>query len=328
MLMEANLSVENEIRMDYRTGNFVIMAPNRGKRPEDFAVIKERVVSDISKCPFEPGREFMSTEIMRIGDPWKIRVVQNQFPELIGTIPLMFSNGKLKKVSGYGYNEVIIDSPDHNKPFEALDDSQLKLWLDTVIEREIALYNRNYIKYVLVFKNAGEAAGESLTHPHTQVMAWPSIIGSIRDELKRIRKYKIRENKCIYEDILEEEKSRILLEDNNFIVIAPFGSRFPGESMILPRKHINFFAELDDVARLNLVKVLKQVLNINNKMFGNYAYNFVFKELKGYEEFHAHIDIYPRLTIQAGVELGNNVFVNQLLPEDYANKFRNILSSS
>jgi len=313
--MEENLLVENEIRRDYRTGKYVIMAPNRGKRPEDFAVLKDIIVSDISKCPFEYGKEESNNEIMRVGDPWKIRVIQNKFPELVGSIPLMETKGKLSKISGYGYNEVIIDSPDHNTPFELLPESHLKLWLDTLIEREISLYQRRYIKYVQIFKNAGEAAGESLSHPHTQIMAWPEIIGSIDDELKRIRKYKLDNNLCLYEDILYEERSRILLEDNNFIAIAPFGSRFAGESMIIPKRHISFFADLDNDLRQSLVNILKLILNINRKIFGNYSYNLVFKELKDYPDLHAHIDIYPRLSIEAGVELGNDVFVNQLLPD-------------
>jgi len=320
------LQIENEIRRDYRTGKFAIMAPNRGKRPEDFSVSKEVVTSDVSKCPFEYGKEYMSKEIMHVGDPWKIRVIENKFPELMSTIPLMFSKGSFKKISGYGYNEVVVDSPDHNTPFELLDDSQLKLWLDTIIEREISLYDRNYIKYVLIFKNSGESAGESLSHPHTQIMAWPVIIGTIKRELRLARKYKQEKGKCLYEDVLDEERVRLLYEDNYFIAIAPFASRFAGESMILPKRHVNFFADLNENEKFDLVKTLKLILATNRKIFGNYSYNFAFKELKNYPEFHAHIDIYPRLTIEAGVELGNDVFVNQLTPEDYSKKFRSVLS--
>ncbi|MEM0111252.1 MAG: hypothetical protein QXS81_02055 [Candidatus Micrarchaeaceae archaeon] len=325
--MDATAELRNEIRRDYRTGRYVIMAPDRGKRPEDFIqTAKEPKIG--GKCPFDPGNESMNKEIMHVGEPWKIRVVENKYPEFSPDIPLYLGGDKLEFISGYGYNEVIIDTPIHNLTFDRLDEQSMRLWLDTLIEREADLYTRNYIKYVQIFKNSGVDSGESLVHPHTQIMAWAEMIGSIKDEVERTKDYKDRFGKCLYEDIVEEETARTLTETGRIIAIAPYASRFAGESMIMPRRHVNFLQDLTAEEKDEIIKVLSTILKINRKLFGDVSYNICFYDIKGEPDFHMHIDIYPRLNIPGGVEFGEDVFVNQLPPEVYAEAFRQRLEGA
>ncbi len=316
-----NLDDSSEIRMDYRTGSYCVIVPGRSNRPEE---VEENDIAagDLSKCPFEPGNESQSSEKMRIGDPWKIRVIANRFPELSETTPVSSTDGLLSYTAGYGSNEIIIDSPSHFDKFEEMHSDQLWLWLNTVLEREQTLYSERYIKYVQIFKNYGHLAGASLGHPHTQIMAWPVVIGKIDYETRKLKKYKETDGKCLYEDVRTLEEPRKLFENNTFYAVAPFGSRATAESMIIPKRHVNYAVDLSTDEKRDLIDALTMVLKTNNKLFGRQPYNFTFHDMKDDPDFHMHVEIYPRLSMYGGIEIGEDVFINTVSPEDYAEKFR------
>jgi Galactose-1-phosphate uridylyltransferase len=112
------------------------------------------------------------------------------------------------------------------------------------------------------------------------------------------------------------------------VTLAPFASRMAGESMIVPRRHVNYILELTEDERYELASTIKTVISTNKKMFGQQPYNMVFHELKSEKDFHFHIEIYPRLAKLAGIELGQDVFVNTIVPEDYAIRFRENFTQS
>ena len=134
-------------------------------------------------------------------------------------------------------------------------------------------------------------------------------------------------NSCIYEDAIKKEEGRVLFETEKIAAIAPYGSRFSGESMILPKRHVNYIMDLSQEEKEDLVEGLKKIIQTNKKIFGEQAYNFVIHENKRETDYHMHIEVYPRLSNLAGIELGQNVFVNTMVPEDYTKKFREIIKS-
>lgn len=312
----------SEIRKDYRTGYLSIIVPGRSKRPEEVKE-KDMAGTDVSKCPFEPGNENMSNEIMRYGDPWSIRVIENKFPELApGTPYFLEKKGKnlLKYIGGYGYNEVIIESPLHTAVLEDLPFDHLLNWLEILIEREDVLYTKKYIKHVFIFKNYGVAGGESIGHPHTQIMAYPILAGNVRKELENIKKQGV----CFYDGLEEVEKERLLTENDSFFAVAPFGSRMPAESMIVPKRHVNYLGDLADKEKRDFISILTSVLSTNKKIYGRQSYNLVVHDIKTEPDFHMHVEIYPRMSTPAGIELGQSIFVNTITPEDYAEDFRRV----
>ncbi len=321
--MESNLPYGSEIRTDYRTGGKCVIVPGRQNRPKEVEE-EDDASTDLSKCPFEPNTvDRKNLEIMHTGDnPWEIMVIRNKFPELSGETPLSSRDGILAYTSGYGYNEVVIETPEHNVKLEDFDDDRIKRWIDILIEREEALYSRNYIAGVMVFKNFGAAAGASIAHSHTQIIAWPELVGTQKVELETIHKSKRETGKCIYEKAVEEEKARTMIEGKNFVTIAPFASRIAGESMIVPKRHVNYMLDLTDEERYELASTLKSIIIINKRIFGQQPYNIVFHEIKNERDFHFHVEVYPRLAKLAGIELGQNVFVNTVVPEDYAAEFK------
>ena len=168
----------SEIRKDYRTGYYAVIVPGRDRRPKELETEDEGAVN-LKECPFEPNTvDRVNLEIMHVNEPWTTMVIRNKFPELDGHTPLEYENGFLSSISGYGYNEVLIESPKHSDKFENMGTKKSLEWLNTLIEREEALYSRNYIKHVMVFKNYGASGGASIGHPHTQIIAWPEILGT------------------------------------------------------------------------------------------------------------------------------------------------------
>ncbi len=97
--------------------------------------------------------------------------------------------------------------------------------------------------------------------------------------------------------------------------------------MILVKRHVNYIMDLSQEEKEELVEGLKKIIQTNKRLFGEQAYNFVIHENKIEKDYHMHIEIYPRLSNLAGIELGQNVFVNTMMPEDYVKKFREITKS-
>ncbi len=320
----------SEIRKDYRTGYLSIVVPGRYKRPHEVEE-EDLFKTSAEQCPFEPGNEKMSTEIMHYGDPWQIRVIENKFPELSPYTPFFSESkdrGTIKYMGGYGYNEVVIESPHHSDVLEDFPIDYLIKWLDILIERADVLYAKRYIKHVNIFKNYGAEGGESIGHPHTQIMAYPLIAGNVKKELAKTKSYSKENSSCLYEDIYETEKVRFLTENGSFFAIAPFGSRISAESMIVPKRHTNYIGDLAQKEKSDFVSILSSVLSFNKKLYGRIAYNFSIHDIKTDPGFHMHVEIYPRMSSLAGVELGQGIFVNTVTPEDYADAFRKMVLNS
>jgi UDPglucose--hexose-1-phosphate uridylyltransferase len=317
----------SEIRKDYRTGHYVVIVPGRDHRPKELEV-EDEGAKNLKNCPFEPDTvDRINLEIMHVNEPWTTMVIKNKFPELDGFTPLEYQKGFFTSISGYGYNEVLIESPKHYDKFEGMDTKKSLEWLNTLIEREEALYSRNYIKHVMVFKNYGASGGASIGHPHTQIIAWPEILGIPEIEIENANAYLKENNSCIYEDAIKKESSRILFETEKIAAIAPYSSRFAGESMILTKRHVNYIMDLSQDEKEEIVEGLKKIIRVNKKLFGEQSYNFVIHENKAEKDYHMHIELYPRLSDLAGIELGQDVFVNTMVPEEYAKKFKEEVTS-
>jgi UDPglucose--hexose-1-phosphate uridylyltransferase len=178
------------------------------------------------------------------------------------------------------------------------------------------------IDLVLIFRNHGRLAGTSLIHPHSQIIATPIVPLSLRTSLLGARTFCDDEGTCPFCQLIKEEKSkktRIAYENSSFIALCPFASKVPYEVWILPKRHSARFEfreeELEDLA-----DILLKVLDSLHRIFGDLSYNYIVKsapvEDYNVEYFHWHIDILPRLVTHAGFEMGSDIYVNPVLPED------------
>lgn len=335
----------SELRKDPILGGWVIIAPERAKRPRAFEKPEEKENGGI--CPFCPGNEGMTPkEIYSIRSPgsppnkegWKVRVVPNKFPAL-GIDEKLVKKGKgiYDMIIGYGAHEVIIETPDHHKHIKDQSIDEIKDVILAVQHRIEDLHKDLMMRYILVFKNKGKEAGASLTHPHTQLIATPITPRIVKGELQGAEAYFRAKERCIFCDIMEEELSlskRIVSENDGFLAFCPYASRFPFEICILPKAHdIDFHSE---AVRKN-AHLLAEILQITFKKLAiclnDPQYNYVIHTApnrfarRGYwqtlnEDFHWHIEIMPKLTRVAGFEWGTGFYINPTPPEEAAKYLR------
>jgi len=322
-----------ELRKDPIIGRWVIISTERGKRPSDFGVTMEKKGSKL--CPFCPGNESATPpEIIafrpngsRADRPgWTLRVISNKFPALKIEGDLnREGHGMFDKMNGVGAHEVIIESPDHSSDFGDFGDKTAQDVIWAYRMRIIDLKKDPRFRYIMVFKNYGEAAGASLEHAHSQLIATPIVPKRVTEELEGSQKYYQFKERCIFCDIIRQEMSdgeRVISSNDNFVALEPFAPRMPFETWILPTKHFSTLEDIPEKVIPDLASILRETLKRLAVSLNNAPYNYILHtrpvENEGKEYFHFHIEIMPKLTKVAGFEWGTGFYINPTAPEDAA----------
>jgi UDPglucose--hexose-1-phosphate uridylyltransferase len=326
-----------ELRKDPVVGRWVIISTERGRRPSDFPSQPVRAVG--GNCVFCPGNEGKTPpEILagRAADGvpdspgWSYRVVPNKFPALRIEGELEPSGeGLYDRMNGVGAHEVVIESPDHTATLATLSAEAVGDVLLAYRERVLDLKKDPRFEYILVFKNHGAAAGASLEHPHSQLIATPIIPIMVLEELKGAAEYYGMKERCVWCDVLRQERRtrrRVIAEANGFVALAPFAPRFPFETWILPTQHRSAFEETEDEEVRGLAELLGGFLRRLDEVLSHPPFNFMLHTAPLREEpmdhFHWHLEIIPKLTNIAGYEWGSGFFINPVPPEDAAAALR------
>jgi UDPglucose--hexose-1-phosphate uridylyltransferase len=327
-----------ELRKDPITGRWVIIATDRAKRPSDF-VREPNKATDGRFCPFCYGNEAKTPpEILAYRSDgsapnspgWAVRVVPNKFPALgIEGDHGRQGEGLFDKMNGIGAHEVIIESPDHATTLAQLPDKRVEDVLWAFRDRVLDLKKDRRFRYILIFKNHGEAAGASLEHPHTQLIALPIVPKRVREEVDGSRQYYTIKERCIYCDLIRQEldsKVRLVEENDDFITLEPYAPRFPFETWILPKSHESHFENCKTNIYQNLAKAVKRLLARVEKILEFPAYNLVIHTSPLLEAsndyYHWHLEMMPRLTKVAGFEWGTGFYINPTPPEEAAKFLR------
>jgi UDPglucose--hexose-1-phosphate uridylyltransferase len=327
----------SELRKDPIVGRWVIISGERGRRPSDFG--PEPVRPKLTSCAFCAGHEDKTPpEILAARPPgsppntpgWSYRVVPNKFPALRIEGELEASaEGLFDRMDGIGAHEVIIETPDHLASLATLPLDAVADVLLAYRERVLDLKKDSRFQYVLVFKNHGEAAGASLEHPHSQLIATPIIPIMVAEELTGSAAYYERKERCVWCDIVRQERRdgrRLIQDRDGFVVVAPFAPRFPFETWILPDRHRSAFEESDVDELRSLAGVLQELLVRMNRVLNDPPFNFMLHTAplheSGVDHFHWHLEVIPKLTRVAGFEWGSGFFINPVAPEDAAAALR------
>ncbi|HRZ86555.1 MAG TPA: galactose-1-phosphate uridylyltransferase [bacterium] len=329
-----------ELRKDPVLGRWVIVSTERGKRPSDFNIEPE--ATEKKGCPFCEGSEDKTPpEIFAFRDPnskpntpnWEVRVVSNKFPVLRVEGDLEKQGvGMYDRMNGIGAHEVIIETPDHFKKMEMLPIDSLVKVLETYKIRSLDLMNDARFRYILIFKNEGIAAGATLSHSHSQLIATPVTPKRVKEELDGAKEYFQYKDRCVFCDMIREEmqhKIRVVYENKDFIAYCPFASRFPFELSILPKRHYPDYHNIQPNELVSLADMLKVTLTKLSKALNKPQYNFIVhtapvrRPRSGYwttidYDFHWHIELMPRLTKVAGFEWGTGFYINPTVPEEAA----------
>ncbi|MBT1248620.1 galactose-1-phosphate uridylyltransferase [Thermosipho sp. 1244] len=328
-----------EYRKDPVVRRWVIIATERAKRPHDFSVPREEKKEGF--CPFDYGNEHTTPpEVLAFrpddSEPnspgWWVRVVPNKFPAVDPNIEVQkYGHGMYDAMTGFGYHEVIIETPDHNSTFALYDDKQAQEVVWAYVKRYNEIEKDERIKYILIFRNHGALGGASLPHPHSQIIAIPSIPKRVLEEMNGSKDYYDYKERCVFCDMISQEKienRRIIEENEHFIAFAPYASRFPFEIWIIPKEHAHNFGAISEEQIPTFARILKNSLYRIYKVLDNPPYNFVIHTSPTYEEgkiyYHWHVEIMPRLTRVAGFEWGSGFYINPVPPEDAAKYLRNV----
>ncbi len=322
-----------ELRKDPVLGRWIIISQERRKRPTDFPVEVSRGMGGF--CPLCPGNEvFTPPEVFVIADGsrvansggWQVRVVPNKYPALVIEGDLSKEGvGLYDRMNGIGAHEVIIESPNHEEMFVDIPPERMTLAFRAYRERMVDLARDTRFKYVIVFKNHGRAAGASLEHSHSQLIALPILPRMIVSELAGAKSHYQYKERCIFCDIIRQEmvhNERVVCENEQFITITPFAPRTPFEMWVLPKRHASSYTTMSDEQIFALAEIFSETLRRLAGCIPNVPYNFVLHtdplRTGGLEYYHWHFEIVPKLTSIAGFEWGSGFYINPLSPEEAA----------
>ncbi|MCX5749674.1 MAG: galactose-1-phosphate uridylyltransferase [Candidatus Saganbacteria bacterium] len=331
----------SQLRQNPATKEWVIIAKERAKRPEDFALAKipEQLPEYDSKCPFCPGNESQTPKEIFEYRPsgtkpgskgWRLRAIPNKFAALedkAGEVPdRKKENDFFRYMDGLGVHEVIIESPRHDLHLAIMEQKHVEEIFLAYRQRYIELSKDTRFEIIKIFKNHGKGAGTSLQHPHSQIIAAPVTPTHIRSRLDEAMRYYDDEGKCVFCEMIEKEKeagSRIVMETDNFICFEPFASRSPFETYILPKEHQDSFGMISEELTKEFAYITKSMLVKINKSLNNPDYNYMISSTPPHdsseEYYHWHLRIDPRVTSVAGFEIGSGIYINTVIPEDLRN---------
>jgi UDPglucose--hexose-1-phosphate uridylyltransferase len=327
MKNEKNIS---ELRRDLVSGTWVAFATGREYRPkshEDSPRVSDNY-DDPKDCPFckeniDKGQEKCSLVYYDKNNEWSIKVFPNKFPILSPGEGILNKRdeGPFEVMNGMGYHEVLV-AADHRKNFPDLDILKIAEVFTAYQERYLALMNKRSIKYISIFKNYGKSAGASIVHPHSQIVAMPVIDPDVARSLDGSAKYYRSHKECVHCVMLDWEKEkgeRIVFENEDFIVLCPFVSRVSFETRIYPKKHLSYFERITLEQKLSLSKAVKVALGKIKKNLDDPDYNMFLHTApcdgQPYDHYHWHLEIFPKTSIWAGLELSTGIEVCSIMPE-------------
>lgn len=337
----------NELRKDYLLDRWVVIATERSRRPTDFAKPQQESPKNAT-CPLCPGNEHMTPpavmlylksngEIIKDKDAdglrhknWLVRAIPNLFPAFAPPKDPVDQEQIMKSESfgcAVGHHEVLVESPNHDEDPADAELPQLVHLINAYVDRLRELSTKTYVQYVQIFRNHGKEAGASLSHAHSQIIATPFVPRTVSEEMAASKNFWSEHGKCVFCDIIEKESksSRLILENQHFVVFAPYASVHPMEFWILPKKHDMNILNLTQSEREAFATTLKASLKGLKDLVNDPPYNYgihLSLNRDSSDYYHWHLEVYPQLSIWAGFEKSTGMYINTVTPETAAAELR------
>jgi UDPglucose--hexose-1-phosphate uridylyltransferase len=337
----------NELRKDYLLDRWVVIATERSRRPTDFAKPQQESPKNAT-CPLCPGNEHMTPpavmlylksngEIIKDKDEdglrrknWLVRAIPNLFPAFAPPKDPADQEQIMKSESfgcAVGHHEVLVESPNHDEDPADAELPQLVHLINAYVDRLRELSTKTYVQYVQIFRNHGKEAGASLSHAHSQIIAMPFVPRIISEEMAASKNFWSEHGKCVFCDIIKKESksSRLILENQHFVVFAPYASVHPMEFWILPKKHDMNILNLTQSEREAFATTLKASLKGLKDLVNDPPYNYgihLSLNRDSSDYYHWHLEVYPQLSIWAGFEKSTGMYINTVTPETAAAELR------
>ena len=337
----------NEFRQDIVSGDWVLISTERAKKPNPQEDTKSgQLYENKETCLFEdPQKSDHRDPILAYNkghkiawekgmtSEWTIQVVKNKYPALVDGLCVPPHNvGPFLVADGFGFHELVI-TRDHDKSFAQFTDEETSEVFKVYKDRYNSISQDKCGDYVLIFHNHGRLAGASVYHNHSQILSMPIIPPGILKNIKGAKDFFERTGEKVHEMLIEweiKQNKRIIYENEKFIALCPFVSRTPYEMRIFPKKKSANFGDINDEDLMPLAEVLNKILRklylaLDNPDYTLFIHTSPVKKDNSdlFDFYHWHIEIMPRFSIAAGMELGTNVFVNTVDPDEAAKLIRN-----
>lgn len=337
-----------QYRQDPLSLRWAIVGSERAARPQDF--VERTVRRRDASCPFCAGHEAQTPPALQEYPPlngrakqvpWQVRVVPNKYPALstdaandfaAGQTSLGSPNGSLhRQFSGFGQHEVIIESPEHRTSLTELSPAEQMLVWQAYQDRLRSLRADGRFRYVQIFKNVGAAAGASLEHSHSQVVALPITPDDVQKEVERFAQHRRKTGNSLLSQVINEELAsgeRIVAHTERLVAFCPWASRFPYQVCIAPREQASTIEQLDASELGEVVAMVHDVIGRIERALPQPAYNVILHtepfDIASHDHYHWHIEIFPRLTKAAGFEWSTGCWLNPHPPEQAAAGLRDM----
>lgn len=327
----------SELRQDPTTGAYVIVAPERSRRPAGAAGHSGSTPAPAfdPNCPFCPGNEAQLPGILaetpaEVPPGWLVRVVPNKYPAVTPQPePVASTDGAHSARPGYGFHEVIIEGPRHDADLAIMSPAELEAVVGSYHQRFCEMWRRDGVAAVILFRNHGSRSGASLVHPHAQVIA-------LDFEPPRMRRmaewgaHQMRETgRCPTCAELEGELAshvRIVDQSDAFVALAPYAAECPYELWLVPKRHHASFADTNLPELADMTTLLGRTLRRLKAAHDDPPYSFAIESAgpgtDGADHLHWRLRIVPDLVNWGGFERGAGMPINPSSPEADAAQLR------
>lgn len=336
----------SELRQDLVSGDWVIVAPGRARRPDSYEKNKtKRIPAPKSACPFEDFARSGNTPLALYSNggmmhpaggaagrksAWDIAVIPNKYPALMheSVCATSFAHGIYQAMTGVGDQELIV-TRDHDKSFSSLSPALAARLFRVFQERHRAAAQDSCLVYATTFLNYGPSVGSSVWHPHYQFAALPFVPPHILHSMNGEERYFKKHHRCVRCDIIRQEKKekkRMIAENGSAIAFAPYASKRPFEVAILPKTHTPHFTDASSRALAGVTSLVQLVMRRLRQYAGDPDLNFFIHDApldgNSYPYHHWHIEVVPNVSRLGGLEYSTYIDINVVDPETAAHVLR------
>ncbi len=327
----------SEWRADPVTGQWTIVADDLPLARRDF------VLDGVSRpldtpCPLCEGRELTAGhEIAAVrgataadGPGWSLRVVPNRVPALRVEAGMSGAHeGLFIHRPGLGAHEVVVETPRHDVSWYTMTADELARIFTAWRDRMADLRRDGRLRAAVAFKNHGVEAGARLAHAHSQIVATPIVPPAITHEVEAARRHHTATGVCLFCELVAQERAadvRVVADTTHFLALAPYASRTPFETWLLPVTHSARFDEASAADLAGLAALLRQVLEQVGRELERPAFNAVLHSAPfdepGDGAYHWHLELVPRVLRANGLDVGAGLPINPVPPEKAARVLR------
>lgn len=330
----------NEFRRDPISGDWVLFDTGRKKnhirstepfrQPIEGCFFENPVASNNMKpeIVYAHGVKVPWTENVE----WTTMVIGNKFPALAhGVCVEPRTEGLFQVADAHGFHNLVI-TRDHDKNFSNFTDTEVAEILQAYQDQYLAMRGDSCSQFISIFHNKGPAAGATVSHNHSQMVSLPVIPPGIHRSLQGAEDYYVANNHTGHSALIEWEsaqKKRIVYENEAFIAMCPYISKLPYQVKLFPKVGSPRFENISAADRILLANALNTVLKKIISGLGDPDFNYyvhtapVKPNTRDYDSYCWHIEIIPRVKIVGGLELGTDVYANEIDPDEAAELFRN-----